>query len=121
MRDIGDVWSPESIEQIRVQIDQYRQSYSSSQAGFFLIKEVQGQISVARLQDWDTFTAGCTEDQVNSHTESQMLCMKQLPFALSFADESSGFLLLVVRLRLDSRTLHLWITTLDGHFVTCWL
>ncbi|GJJ75972.1 ubiquitin-like modifier-activating enzyme ATG7 [Entomortierella parvispora] len=64
MRDIGDVWSPELVEQLRLQVDQYRQTYPSSQAGFFLIKESQGQVSVARLQDWDTFTAGSTEDQI---------------------------------------------------------
>lgn len=64
IQEIGAVWSPPTINQLREQVDQYKLNFGPSQSGFFLVKEGQEGLSVARLQDWDEFYAGCDESQV---------------------------------------------------------
>ncbi|KAK3807476.1 MAG: hypothetical protein JOS17DRAFT_766614 [Linnemannia elongata] len=64
IQEIGAVWSPPAINQLREQVDQYKLNFGPSQSGFFLVKEGQEGLSVARLQDWDEFYAGCDESQV---------------------------------------------------------
>ncbi|KAG0369639.1 Autophagy protein 7 [Gamsiella multidivaricata] len=59
MQEITSVWSQAQIDSLRHQVDQYRQNHPPSQSGFFLVKEGQNEVSVARLQDWDEFFADC--------------------------------------------------------------
>ncbi|KAF9582384.1 Autophagy protein 7 [Lunasporangiospora selenospora] len=53
MQDIGSVWSAAQIENLRFQIDTYRQTHGPRQSGFFLVKEGPEGLSVARLQDYN--------------------------------------------------------------------
>ncbi|KAF9118329.1 Autophagy protein 7 [Mortierella sp. 14UC] len=64
IQEIGSVWSAPAINQLREQVDQYKLDFGPSQSGFFLVKESPEGLSVARLQDWDEFYAGCDESQV---------------------------------------------------------
>ncbi|KAF9907923.1 Autophagy protein 7 [Lobosporangium transversale] len=68
-QDIGSAWSQTYIQNLHVQLNRYRETYPLSQHGFFLIKESSDNSSmsttlVARLQDWDTFYAGCNPEQI---------------------------------------------------------
>ncbi|KAG0254840.1 Autophagy protein 7 [Mortierella polycephala] len=64
MREIGAVWSQSQINSLRENMDQYRQAFPSNQSGFFLVKQDGDSTSVARLQDWGEFYAGCEESEV---------------------------------------------------------
>ncbi|KAF9111549.1 Autophagy protein 7 [Mortierella sp. AM989] len=61
MQEITSIWSPAKISNLSIQVDQYRQTNTPSQSGFFLIKETQDTVAVARLQDWNDFFVGCDE------------------------------------------------------------
>ncbi|KAG0077478.1 Autophagy protein 7 [Podila epicladia] len=62
MQDVSQQFSAAQVDGLRGHLEQYRQIYPSSQHGFFLIK--QHDLTIARLQDWDTFYAGCNDDQI---------------------------------------------------------
>lgn len=64
MEDITSVWTPTQVDSLRQGIHQYRQTHPISQSGFFLVKATPDALTVARLQDWDEFYAGCDESQV---------------------------------------------------------
>ncbi|KAF8936561.1 Autophagy protein 7 [Dissophora ornata] len=64
MQEITLAFSPVQVNNLRLGLDQYRQAHPSSQWGFFLVRESQDGMSVARLQDWNEFFAGCDESQM---------------------------------------------------------
>ncbi|KAG0246054.1 ubiquitin-like conjugating enzyme [Mortierella sp. GBAus27b] len=64
MQDITSIWTPTQVDSLNQHIHQYRQTQPLSQLGFFLVKATPEALSVARLQDWDEFYAGCDESQV---------------------------------------------------------
>jgi ubiquitin-like modifier-activating enzyme ATG7 len=65
MQDITSIWTPTQVDSLNQHIHQYRQTQPLSQLGFFLVKATPEALSVARLQDWDEFYAGCDESQVD--------------------------------------------------------
>ncbi|KAG0331401.1 Autophagy protein 7 [Podila humilis] len=62
MLSISQEFSTAQIDVLRGHLDQYRQTHPPNQHGFFLVK--QQDVTVARLQDWETFYAGCSDDQI---------------------------------------------------------
>ncbi len=63
-QELASVWSPAQISNLLQQYDQFRQTHPAGQLGFFLVKETGDAISVARLQDWSEFYAGCDDSEV---------------------------------------------------------
>ncbi|KAI1317857.1 Autophagy protein 7 [Mortierella claussenii] len=64
LQEIVSVWPPALINSLRTQVEHHRQMHPPQQSGFFLVKESTDAVSVARLQDWNEFYAGCDESQI---------------------------------------------------------
>ncbi|KAG0294117.1 Autophagy protein 7 [Dissophora globulifera] len=64
MQEVSLVWTPAQTESLRLQYDQYRSQQPVNQLGFFLVKEGREAMSVARLQDWNEFFAGCDPSEI---------------------------------------------------------
>ncbi|KAF9942943.1 Autophagy protein 7 [Mortierella alpina] len=63
-QELASVWSSLQISSLLHQYDLFRQTHPPDQLGFFLVKETNDAVSVARLQDWNEFYAGCDDSEI---------------------------------------------------------